>query len=64
MSLINTLKMRKQEQYSFDDRIQYLWGDFKDRIFKIQDMNLNNMKRKMLLEAPTKDFLLRLDLID
>lgn len=31
---------------------------------KTDGKELQNMKRQLLLEAPTKDFLLRLDLID
>ena len=35
-----------------------------DKIFHKDEAVLGNMKRKMLLDHPTKDFLTRLDLVD
>lgn len=30
LDLINTLRMRKQQPHDLDQRIQYLWSDFKE----------------------------------
>ena len=44
--------------------MQLNWNKLNDKIFHKDETVLENMKRKMLLDHPTKDFLTRLDLVD
>ena len=44
--------------------MQLNWNKLNDKIFHKDETVLGNMKRKMLLDHPTKDFLTRLDLVD
>ena len=45
-------------------KMQETYKKLTDKIFHKDETMLGNMKRKMLLDHSTKDFLTRLDLVD